>query len=323
MIKKIYHKEKWMASIKKTFGTRFIQNPYRFISLMPAFVFLIWLFWPMRDPFPDDYSTLVLDRKGRILRVYLASDEQYRFPMENTVLPEKYVTTLLIREDKRFYTHVGIDPLAFLHAVYTNLKAGKRIRGGSTLPMQITRLSKPKKRTYLNKFFECLTALRLSIHYSKKEILQMYAAHVPMGGNIVGIQAASQLYYGKPITELTWAEAALFVILPNAPSSMHVFKGRDVLLQKRNILIHFLKKKGIIDKKTADISCLEPLPDGGKNIPFNAPHFSRYVTGTGNTGRAFFTTLDLQIQQTMEDAADLVCSGHCQPCYSCRRNSNR
>ncbi len=123
------------------------------LGLLFLMGFLNWLMRPIEAPFPADYSTLIFDTDGHLLRATLASDQQYRFPPDNTALPEKYLTTLLTYEDKRFFSHPGVDPLAFAHAMFTNLKSGKRVRGGSTIPMQVARLANQKQRTYINKLY--------------------------------------------------------------------------------------------------------------------------------------------------------------------------
>ena len=112
-------------------------------------ILLLTLFiaWPMKSPFPDCYSTLIFDKENRLLRVFLAEDEQYRFPPSDKPLPLKYQTCLLNYEDRRYFIHPGVDPVALMGAMITNLKSGARIRGGSTLTMQVARLSNPKKRT--------------------------------------------------------------------------------------------------------------------------------------------------------------------------------
>lgn len=247
------------------------------VALMAAFA--VWLALPAGLPFPDDYSTLVFDSKGRLLRATLAGDEQFRFPPSGIPLPEKYVTALVLGEDKRFHSHPGVDLLALANAAYTNVRTGSRIRGGSTITMQVARLADPKPRTYRNKLIECLAAVKLSLHHSKGEVLELYARNVPMGGNIVGIEAASYFYFGKPARELTWAEASLLVVLPNSPSMINLERERPLLVRKRNGLLERLFIAGIIDSLTRELSCAEALPGRDGRLPFEAPHFTTMVLG--------------------------------------------
>jgi len=277
----------------------------RVIALAIAAALAVWFILPVGRLFPDEYSTLVFDTHGKLLHATLAGDEQYRFPLEAVQLPEKYVTAVLASEDRRFYRHPGVDPLALANAAATNLKTGKRLRGGSTITMQVVRLAHPKGRTYVNKAVECLAALKLSLHFSKEDVLRLYAAHVPMGGNIVGIQAASTIYFGKPADELTWAEAALFAVLPNAPSMISVERERHALLAKRNALLKKLFEEGVIDEVTCGASSEEPLPDAIRRLPFTAPHFSQYARAGHPRARVLTTTLDEEIQRRVVDAARL------------------
>jgi penicillin-binding protein 1C len=262
-----------------------------------------WLAVPPRNVIPDHYSTLVLDTQGKLLRATLAKDGQYRFPIESQGLPDKYVTALVASEDKRFFSHPGVDLLALAGAALTNIKKGERIRGGSTITMQVARLAEPKKRTYFAKLAESATALKLSLHYSKKEILGLYAAHVPMGGNIVGVETASRVYYGKPAEELTWAEAALFAVLPNAPSMVNVERRRPALIERRNALLSKLFEKGVIDDVTYEASREEPLPVPTRDLPFEAPHFAQYAANAFPHERVCRTTLDEDVQRRAEEAA--------------------
>ncbi|MBN2001062.1 penicillin-binding protein 1C [candidate division KSB1 bacterium] len=266
----------------------------------PVLLYCLWLLWPFGKFFPEKYSTLVFDRQDNLLRVFLSEDEQYRFPAQDVPLPQKYKTTLLAFEDKRFPCHLGVDPLALVNAMWINLTTGTRIRGGSTITMQVVRLAHPRSRTYITKIFECFYAVKLSLHFSKTQILQIYADHVPMGRNVVGLQAASWYYYGKPMAEITWAEAALFTILPNAPSSINLSSRREQLLNKRNVLLERLLKKGIIDSTTFTTSCREPLPGKQNRIPFRAPHFCRYAADNSQSA-VIRTTLDLETQKQVED----------------------
>ena len=191
-----------------------------------AAVFLLWLVLPPGPPFREDCSRVAYDVQGRLLCARLAADGQYRFPLLHDSLPAKYIAAVTTCEDRNFFRHPGVDPVALVKAAAINLRKKKRVRGGSTITMQVVRLSHPENRTYINKVIECLTALRLSLHFSKADILRLYAAHVPMGGNTVGLGAASWRYFGKPLSKITWAEAALFTVLPNNPSMINMGRKR-------------------------------------------------------------------------------------------------
>jgi penicillin-binding protein 1C len=265
---------------------------------------LSWLLAPERAPFPDKYSCVVYDAQGHLLRVTLSPDGQIRFPLTADSLPRKYLAAVTACEDKRFFIHPGVDPLALAKSFFVNLSRGKRVRGGSTINMQVARLSSPKRRTYLNKFLECASAVKMTIHFDKNEVLRLYAGQVPMGGNIVGIDAASWRYFGKPLSEMTWAEAALFTILPNAPSMINFEKGKSRLRVKRDRALDVLRSRGIIDSIACVVSKREPLPSGSNAIPFEAPHFSQRVLSLSNA-HVIRTTLDLGIQHRVEETVRL------------------
>jgi penicillin-binding protein 1C len=267
-------------------------------------IIALWLLWPVPPPFPDVYSHVVYDIRGTLMRVTCAADGQVRFPLSRGPLPRKYVTTVTACEDRRYFLHPGVDPFALAKSALVNIVHGRRIRGGSTIAMQVARLSRPKKRTYAAKILECATAMRLSLHIGKNAMLRLYAAHVPMGGNTVGVESASWRYFGKPLNEITWSEAALFAVLPNAPSSLNLEKQRPLLKAKRDRALRLLLSRGIIDTITCRLSCDEPLPPGRGVLPFEAPHFCDRVIAQA-PGLAITTTLDLSIQRRVEEIVEM------------------
>ncbi|HKC13825.1 MAG TPA: transglycosylase domain-containing protein, partial [Vicinamibacteria bacterium] len=136
--------------------------------------------------FTDPLSTVILDRDGELLGASFAADGQWRFGLARTV-PPRFVTAITRYEDRRFFYHPGVDPLAIARAIVQNLRSGGIASGGSTLTMQVVRLSrKGQPRTYLEKIIEAVLALRLETALSKEQILGLYAAYAPMGGNAVG-----------------------------------------------------------------------------------------------------------------------------------------
>jgi penicillin-binding protein 1C len=288
------------------FGKR---HPFVALAVAGSACFALWLAVPPGDLFPADYSRVVYDAKGRLLRATTARDGQLRFPPTADSLPSKYVAAVTTCEDRHFFRHAGVDPLALVKSAAINAREGRRRRGGSTITMQVVRLSRPEKRSYVNKFFECVRAFKLSLHAAKPQVLKLYAAHVPMGGNIVGLEAASWRYFGKPLAGITWSEAALFAVLPNAPSMINVEKQRDRLVVKRNLALRQLLKAGRLDSLSYAGACLEPLPERSSRIPFEAPHFVNTVL-TKSKSDIVTTTLDLATQERVEEIVrqqGLVC----------------
>ena len=154
--------------------------------------------------FNAPYSKILLDSHNQILSVKIASDEQWRFPPSDS-LPHKYKTCLLYFEDEYFHQHLGVNPISLFRATKQNLTNGKVKSGGSTITMQVVRLSKKNPpRTIWEKVKEIYLATRIEFSYSKQEILNLYASNAPFGGNIVGITAASRKYFGRGLSELSW-----------------------------------------------------------------------------------------------------------------------
>ncbi len=259
---------------------------------------------PLPDPlFDPDYSTVVLDERGRILRMFLNSNEQWCFPHRaNAEVPRTLEQAVLFFEDRRFYRHPGVDPLALLRAVYQNTRSGAVVSGASTLTMQVARMTSPKRRTYLNKALEMFQALKIELHYDKKEILNLYLDHAPYGGNVVGYRAAAQRYFGKSPERLTWAEAATLAVLPNAPGLISPLTDPGKLRLRRDRLLNRLHNEGVIDAETFGLARLEEVPDGARPLPMDAPHLARRLESRyGNT--YITTTLHRDIQR---QSAELV-----------------
>lgn len=165
-----------------------------------------------RVEFVEDYANIVYDREGKIINASVSGDEQWRLFCDDE-LPEKLAIAILLFEDQYFQWHPGINPVSMVKAIKDNYDAGKIVRGGSTLTMQVARIAQGNKsRTYKQKIKEIIIALGLEMRYSKKQILQQYAQYAPFGGNIVGYCGASWKYFGKPATELSWSELAALAI---------------------------------------------------------------------------------------------------------------
>ncbi|MGM0501791.1 MAG: penicillin-binding protein 1C [Bacillota bacterium] len=245
--------------------------------------------------FPDDYSTIVVDQSGDYLRVFLNSEEQWIFPPSQEELPQKLKTAVINFEDKRFYSHWGVDPLAVARAMGQDLKAMKKVSGASTITMQVARLAEEKERTMFNKLIEMGQALRLETQYSKEELLRFYLTHAPYGGNIVGYKAASLRYFGKEPSSLTWGQAALLAVLPNSPALINPHRGRERLKQKRNRLLAKLKEKRIIDQTTCQLAQAEGIPKGEISFDLAAPHLARKLKKEQEQN-IIKTTIDKELQ---------------------------
>ncbi|MCB0552887.1 MAG: penicillin-binding protein 1C [Phaeodactylibacter sp.] len=269
-------------------------------------VFLFLLYWfSLPRPLFDAPTCMVLeDRQGNLLGARIAADGQWRFPEADSV-PDRFAAALVEFEDRRFYYHPGIDPIGLGRALVQNIRNGQIVSGGSTLSMQVVRMARSNPpRTLWQKGIEMVLATRLELGYSKAEILALYAAHAPFGGNVVGLEAASWRYFGKSPELLSWAEAAVLAVLPNSPALIHPGRNRDALLAKRNRLLARLQQTGQIDAFTCELAMAEPLPDAPHPLPRLAPHlldrayFEKVATGQYRRSRVR-TTLDLPLQRQL------------------------
>ena len=257
-----------------------------------------WLVCLPKDLFKNtSYATVVTDRNGELLGARIAGDQQWRFPPCDTV-PERFATALIQFEDRCFRWHPGVNPVALARAAVDNLHAGHVVSGGSTLTMQVIRLSRNRERTLWQKLVEAVLATRLEFRCSKDEILALYASHAPFGGNVVGLEAAAWRYFGRPAGELSWAESATLAVLPNAPASIHPGKGREQLLAKRDRLLERLHERGYLDASTLETALTEPLPDA----PYPLPNLARHFVEEQPRGKETRTGIDISLQRQVEDA---------------------
>lgn len=263
-----------------------------------------WLLCLPRELFPDTpYSTVVESAEGELLGARIAADGQWRFPPADSV-PQRFATALIQFEDRHFRWHPGVDPGALVRAAVDNVKAGHTVSGGSTITMQVIRLSRGKERNLWQKFIEAVLATRLELRCSKRKILALYAAHAPFGGNVVGLEAASWRYFGRPASELTWAEAATLAVLPNAPASIHPGKQREQLLEKRNRLLKRLLEHGDISAETYEGAIEEPLPDKPLPLPSLASHYVERCPAGVRTRSSLQIGLQKAVEATVDRRSD-------------------
>jgi penicillin-binding protein 1C len=284
-------------------GSKLQKVPLIYFMSIPILIFLLWYVFSLdQNRLKLSYSTILEDRNGELLGARLSRDHQWRFPPADTI-PAKYLNCLLSFEDKRFYKHPGVDPIAMGRAVWQNFKSGKRISGGSTITMQVVRMSQQgKKRTVSQKIIEIILATRLELSFSKEEILKFYTADAPFGGNVRGIDAAAWRYFGRRTFDLTWAESALLAVLPNSPSLIHPGRNRILLLEKRNRLLLRLMKEGKLDSLSGRLAISEPLPAKPQKLPNLAPHVLEMMA-FNHPGERLKSSIDKRLQ---ERAVELV-----------------
>lgn len=274
----------------------------RSLRIGVAILFILYMFCLPRQLFDVPYSTVVADKNGQLLGARIADDGQWRFPSKGAI-PDKLKQCIVAFEDRSYYYHWGVNPLAVGRALVQNIKAGRIISGGSTITMQTIRMSRKNKRTWGEKIIEGILATRLEFRHSKEEILALYASHAPFGGNVVGLEAAAWRYFGHASNDLSWAEAATLAVLPNSPSMIHLSKSRDALMGKRNRLLKYLHDEKIIDATTYELALSEMLPDEPLPLPRIAPHLVEQFYET-RKGEYSISTIDKGVQTQVEELLD-------------------
>ena len=262
----------------------------------------VYAFCLPKELFDVPYATVVTDSKGELLGARIAADGQWRFPTVDTI-PEKYATCLVAFEDRHFYRHWGVDPGALGRALLQNIRSGHVVSGGSTITMQTIRLARRRKRNVGEKLLEIILSTRLEFRCSKKRILALYASHAPFGGNVVGIEAAAWRYFGHSPQQLSWAEAALLAVLPNAPTSIHPARNREILLNKRNRLLRRMHQQHLIDATACELALSEDLPAAPLPLPQNAPHLVDHIHRI-RPGKLTVTSVDAHLQRRVEEVLE-------------------
>jgi penicillin-binding protein 1C len=270
------------------------RNKYLLMALLA--LVLAFLLLPVAH-FEEDTNTILENEQGELLSARITPDGQWRFPGCDSV-PHKLGECIRYYEDEYFYVHPGINPVSLIRALLDNLREGRIVSGGSTLSMQVVRLSrKGKPRTVSQKVIEMALALRLELGRSKEEIFRLYASHAPFGGNVVGIDAAAWRYYGRPAYQLSWGEAATLAVLPNAPSMIYPGRNQEALRGKRDFLLLKLVEKGVLDTLSAGLARAEPLPSRPHPLPQLTPHLLDRAEQEGQRGKRVRTTIDRGLQE--------------------------
>lgn len=277
----------------------------RHIVMALGAIFLSILLVPIPDR-EDDFSHVLYDRNGVLLSATIATDEQWRFPLEET-LPVQLKECILLFEDEYFLYHPGVNPISILKAFWANAKKGKIVRGGSTISMQVMRMARGNRsRTIYQKAIECLGAFKLELFYSKNEILEMWAAMAPMGGNTVGVSTAAWRYFQRDLDNLSNAEYATLAVLPNSPSQVHLGKNPGKLKARRDFLLTKLFRHHKLDSLEWQLSLEEPIPTEQFNIPFDAYHFLEFNKSQHQDRHIFQSTIDANLQSVVQSHVDAI-----------------
>jgi len=241
------------------------------LAAIVIFFILSWIF-----PLPDkiEYSTIITDSKGEVINAYLTKDQKWRMKTELNEISPLLRKTIIAKEDKYFYSHPGINPVAMVKAFFKNVFRMKTASGASTITMQVARALEPRKRNIGSKIIETFRAFQLELKYSKREILQMYLNLVPYGGNIEGVKSASILYFNKNPDHLSLAEITALSIIPNRPSSLVIGKNNHLIIQERNKWLKRFADENVFSKKETEDAAAEPLTASRATVPHFLPHLS-------------------------------------------------
>ncbi len=254
---------------------------------------------PTHKLYPEPSKT-VFDRNGRIMRVFLAPDDMWRMPVELDSISATLRLAVITYEDRHFYHHFGIDPVAVIRAAAADIGARDFVQGASTITMQVARMIEPKERTIGGKLIEAFRAIQLEMEYTKDEILALYLNHAPYGGNIVGVKAASYLYFGKSPVQVSVGDAALLAAIPNSPNRLRPDLNPDRALKARTRVLEILEAEGGISSSQKADALSEPIAVERFSMPFEIPHLSVYLQNRYPRSEHLVTTIDSDIQKLAE-----------------------
>jgi penicillin-binding protein 1C len=248
-----------------------------------------------------ELSKTVVDRKSKLLRSYVTSQGRWRLPAKREQVDPRFLDVLFAYEDKRFFQHHGVDPLAFGRATFQFLTNGAIVSGGSTITMQVARLLEPRReRSLYVKLREAVRAIQLERKLTKDEILGLYLTLAPYGGNLEGIRAASLSYFGKEPKRLTLGEAALLVALPQSPELRRPDRFHASAVRARDRVLDRMARYGMFSAEEIARAKLEPVPHVRKKMPMIAPHAAEDAVADSPNAREIRLTIDGTLQKALE-----------------------
>jgi len=245
----------------------------------------------------------VYSREGRLLYSFSSVDRFWRKPVELDRISAGLREVVIACEDRWFFYHPGVNPIALLGALRDNLAAGRIVRGGSTITMQIARMMEPKPRTIGGKLIEVFRAFQLEWHYSKNELLEIYFNLVPYGGNIEGVAAATHFYFGKSPRELTLSEAAILAAIPSSPNNYRPDFHPENCRRRRDRILAYLADHGDISRRQSLEASREEIPSHRLNRPRIAPQFSHSIIAADPGQAVHRTTISFSAQTMCERLA--------------------
>jgi penicillin-binding protein 1C len=271
------------------------------LFLLPLSLFLAAHFWPL-DTQAAIRSQVVLDRHGQLLRAFATPQGRWRLPVSHSDVDTRYLAMLKAFEDRRFDSHIGVDPYAVGRAFRQAVSHGRIVSGASTLTMQVARLLEPRSsRSTGAKLWQMARALSLETRSSKTQVLDHYLALAPFGGNIEGVRAASLAYFGKEPRRLSVGEAALLVALPQSPETRRPDRASEETLRRvRNRVMERAVVAGIITPEDLRRAQEEPIPRQRLAFPMIAPHTAFAQSRANPEAQQVQLTIDKAMQVQLE-----------------------
>jgi penicillin-binding protein 1C len=252
-----------------------------------------------------EVSTTIVDRNGKLLRAYAMADGRWRLPVDARIgVDPGYLKLLLAYEDRRFRSHAGVDPLALARAAFQFVSRGHIVSGGSTITMQLARLMEPRReRSVYAKLRQMVRALEIERQLTKDQILDLYLALAPFGGNLEGVRAASIAYFSKEPKRLSLAESALLVALPQSPETRRLDRYPDAARTARDRVLDRMVEEGRVREEDAAQAKVTPVPRLRKPMPILAPHSADSAAATVKDTDVIKLTLDAGVQKALEALA--------------------
>lgn len=253
-------------------------------------------------PLPDrgGGSTVVLARDGTPLRAFPDRDGVWRYPVDAGEVSPLYLEALVSYEDRWFWRHPGINPWALARAAGQWLRHGRVVSGGSTLSMQVARILDGTPHDLGGKFRQLLRVLQLEAHLSKREILDLYLERAPFGGTIEGVEAAAWAYLGKSAADLSRAEAALLVVLPQAPSRLRPDRHAEAARAARDKVLARMASLGTWSEAQVREARIEPVAVRRLVPPLSAALLAERLHYADPGARRIATTIDAALQGALE-----------------------
>ena len=260
--------------------------------------------YPPPLPTQAAYSVEVVDRDGALLRAFAAPDGRWRLPVKLDDVDPEFVQLLIAYEDRRFYTHHGVDPLALARAGWQMLRHGRIVSGGSTITMQLARLLEPRtERSFGAKLLQIARAVQIERRLGKREILELYLGHAPYGGNLEGVRAASLAWFGKEPRSLSLSEASLLVALPQAPESRRPDRFPERARVARSKVLARAAGMGVIAESEVGRADSRPVPRIRQAMPALAAHLAGEVKRSRPAQSRHELTLSRAVQEQLAAVA--------------------